>query len=74
MPWQLVVVIAALIVGGWRIDVWLYPFAPCRRCKGSGMSRGSKRTAYGLCKHGPRRVRFTGRRSADRQMARIRRP
>jgi hypothetical protein len=54
----------------WRVDVGLHPFAPCRRCKGSGWNRGSRQGAYGLCVHGPRRVRWTGRRAAARQMRR----
>ena len=67
----LIVVVLAV---GWRLDVYLHPFARCRRCGGSGWNWGSRSTAYGLCRHGLRRVRFTGRRSADRHIARQRRP
>lgn len=59
--------IAAVAVAGWRIDVRLHPFAPCRSCKGSGTNRGSRSGAYGLCPHGPRRVRAFAKRAAARQ-------
>lgn len=63
-------VIALVAFGLWRIDLELCPFAPCRVCKGSGQSRGSRAGAYGLCPHGPRRIRFTGRRAAARHLRR----
>lgn len=71
--WRLWLLLAGLWAL-WRADVYFHPFAPCVRCKGTGRNWGSRRTAQGLCKHGPLRVRFTGRRSADRQIERLRRP
>ena len=54
----------------WRADLELHPFAPCRKCKGSGRNVGSRRGAYGLCKHGPQRARWTGKKAAARHLAR----
>lgn len=71
--WRLWLLVAG-VWAMWRIDMYFHPFAPCRQCKGTARNWGSRSTAFGLCKHGPLRVRFTGRRSADRQMARVRRP
>jgi hypothetical protein len=62
--------IAAGLFAWWRFDVELHPFAPCRQCKGSGTNRGSRRGAYGLCPHGPRRVRLFARSAAARQSRR----
>lgn len=62
--------IAVLLIAVWRIDVYFHPFAPCRRCEGSGQNRGSRNTAYGLCRHGPQRVRFAASRAAARQQSR----
>ena len=64
--------IPVVAFAGWRIHVWLYPFARCRYCRGRGWTRGSRSTAYGLCRHGPGRVRFGARAAAERQKARSR--
>ena len=32
----------AAAVGWWRLDVWFHPFAPCRRCQGTGRNKGSR--------------------------------
>lgn len=64
----------ALGAGGvawWRLDVWFHPFARCRYCKGSGQNRGSRRDAYGLCRHGPQRIRFGASRAAARHRGRL---
>lgn len=62
--------IAVALIGAWRVDVELHPFAPCRKCKGTGTNLGSRRGAYGLCPHGPRRVRFAAKGAAARHLAR----
>lgn len=73
MPWGLIVVAAVLAVAGWRVDVWFHPIAPCRRCKGSGMNRGSRKGgARGVCTHGLERPRFAARKSFDRHQQRRR--
>lgn len=63
--------IAAVALAGWWIDLQFHPFRPCVHCKGSGQNWGSRRTAYGLCKHGPRQVRLGGRKAAARQLRRL---
>lgn len=63
--------LAVTLFAWWRVHLECHPFAPCRSCKGSGQNRGSTPGAYGLCGHGPQRVRFTGRKAAQRHMARI---
>jgi hypothetical protein len=42
----------------WVLSLYLWPFAPCRRCEGSGRNKGSNRKRYGECK----RCRGSGRR------------
>lgn len=69
--WRLWLLLAAVVVAGWRIDVYFHPFAPCRHCRGRGTNWGSRSTAYGLCRHGPRRVRFGARAAAERHRGRL---
>jgi hypothetical protein len=46
-------------VGGYLATCWLYPFANCRRCHGTGKNRNPiNRRTFGLC----RRCDGTGRR------------
>ena len=33
----------------WVVRAWFWPFAPCRRCGGSGQSRGSTGRRWGRC-------------------------
>lgn len=66
------VIAAAALFAWWRVDIELHPFAPCWRCKGRGTNRGSRRGAFGICKHGQRRARFTASRAAERHLARRR--
>jgi hypothetical protein len=50
----------ALVV--WVVSLYLWPFAHCLKCQGSGKNRGSKtrgRGRYGQC----RRCKGTGRRN-----------
>lgn len=55
VTWFLVgVAIAAVNVG----SLYLWPFAPCLSCKGTGRNQGSNRKRYGEC----RRCQGTGRR------------
>jgi len=55
---------AAIGVAAWLIRSWLWPFSPCRGCKGSGKNIGSTGRRYGThrrCKGTGRRVRFGAR-------------
>jgi len=58
--------LAALAVLGWRLlTVWLFPFAPCRHCRGSGKHRSARYwRPCRKCKGTGRRIR-TGRRIWD---------
>jgi hypothetical protein len=67
------VVLAAAAFAAWRIDVWFHPIARCRRCGGTGMNRGSRKRARGVCMHGQDRPRFAARKSFERHDARRRR-
>jgi hypothetical protein len=58
--------IVAAAAGWWRVDVYFHPFAPCRRCDGTGRNKGSRSKAYGLCRHGPRRTRLFAKKAAAR--------
>jgi hypothetical protein len=58
--------VIALVAAGWRVDVNLHPFAPCRRCSGSGRNKGSRSKAYGRCSHGPERTRLFASKAAAR--------
>jgi len=33
----------------WRVSVWLYPFAQCRRCSGTRQVPGSNKDRWGTC-------------------------
>jgi len=43
----LVVVVLVVI---WLVRVWLRPFGPCRRCRGSGRNIGSTGRRFGTCR------------------------
>ena len=43
---------------GYVVSLYLWPFAPCRKCEGSGRNQGSNRKRYGQC----RRCKGAGRR------------
>jgi len=60
----------AIAVAWWRIDLYFHPYAKCRKCKGSGQNAGSRVAAWGLCKHGPRRLRFMGRHLGSKKQLR----
>ena len=50
---------AGLVLFGVLVaSLYLWPFAPCRKCDGSGRNPGSKRKRYGQC----RRCEGAGRR------------
>jgi hypothetical protein len=49
-PHELLAVIGAATATWWLVRAWLWPFAPCRRCKGSKTNRGSTRKRFGNCK------------------------
>ena len=52
------ILIAALGAAAWAGSLYLWPFGPCVRCKGSGRNKGSTRKRFGECK----RCQGTGRR------------
>jgi hypothetical protein len=58
-----VLVLAALAVV-WLVRAWLWPFAPCRWCKGRKTNRGSTRKRFGNCRRcggTGHRIRFGAR-------------
>ena len=75
-----VILIALAAVAGWAGSLYLFPFAPCLRCKGTGRNGGSTRKRFGECKRcgGSGRRRRLGARTihrgavslADKQRAR----
>ena len=59
---------AALIIlvlaAAWAVSLYAYPFAPCLRCGGSGLKKGSTGRRFGLCRRcggSKRRQRFGSR-------------
>jgi DnaJ-class molecular chaperone len=40
---------AAILWGGYRVGLRLWPWGPCPKCGGSGRSRGSNSRRHGLC-------------------------
>jgi len=55
-----IVLIALIALVVWVVSLYLWPFAPCRKCQGSGRNRGSNpRKRYGQC----RRCQGAGRRN-----------
>jgi hypothetical protein len=61
-----VAIVAAVAFAWWRINVEINPYAPCRRCKGSGLGRFSRKSAFNLCKHGKQRTRAFAKGAAAR--------
>lgn len=53
------VILGLAALAGWVVSLYLWPFAPCRKCDGSGRNPGSKKKRYGQC----RRCEGTGRRT-----------
>jgi DnaJ-class molecular chaperone len=47
-----------IIIGGWAGSLYLWPFAKCRRCDGTGRNPGSNNSRWGQC----RRCRGNGNR------------
>lgn len=62
----------ALIIGvlavAWAVSLYVYPFAPCLRCGGTGLKKGSTGKRFGLCKRcgGSKRRQRTGSRTLHR--------
>jgi DnaJ-class molecular chaperone len=52
------VLVALLAVAVRVVTLYLWPYAPCRKCEGSGRNPGSKRGRFGQC----RRCEGAGRR------------
>lgn len=58
------VLIILLALGARAVTVYLWPYAPCRKCEGSGRNPGSKRKWFGQCRRcdgAGRRIRFGAR-------------
>ena len=51
------ILIALLASGGYVGSLYLWPFRPCGRCKGTGRNAGSNKKRFGQC----RRCRGAGR-------------
>jgi hypothetical protein len=59
-----VAVAVAVLAALWLLRAWLWPYAPCRRCKGTGKNAGSTGRRFGThrrCKGTGRRVRLGAR-------------
>lgn len=49
------------LAAAWVVSLYLWPFAPCGKCQGSGRNKGSNRKRHGECRRcgsKGRRVRF----------------
>jgi hypothetical protein len=46
-----VVLLAAAGVAVWLVRAWLWPFAPCRWCRGRKTNPGSTRMRFSTCRH-----------------------
>ena len=61
----LTLLLVALILGIWRaITLYMWPYAPCRKCEGSGRNAGSDGKRFGQCRRcrgAGRRIRFGAR-------------
>ena len=62
------VLIGAAALGLWAGSLYLWPFGPCGRCKGTGVRRGSNARRFGPCPRcgGTRRVQRFGSRTVHR--------
>ena len=49
MDTLITIAVALGLLACWQVSVWLYPFAPCRRCSGSGKVPGSNKDRWGTC-------------------------
>jgi hypothetical protein len=57
-------VIGLIALAGWAVSLYLWPFAPCGKCLGSGRNPGSNSKRHGQCrrcKGAGRRIRFGAR-------------
>jgi hypothetical protein len=52
------VLLGLAAIAAWAGSLWLWPFGPCMRCKGSGRNAGSTSQRHGEC----RRCKGSGRR------------
>jgi hypothetical protein len=56
--------VLAVLAACWLIRAWLWPFGPCRGCKGTGKNIGSTGRRYGThrrCNETGKRVRLGAR-------------
>ena len=60
--------IGCAVALAWVISLYLWPFAPCRRCSGKGTNAGSNRKRFGDCKGcgGTRRRQRPGSKTVHR--------
>ena len=63
-----IVIFALIAAVVWTVSRYLWPYAPCRRCRGSGKNTGSRRRRYGDCGKcgGSGRRRRIGARAVNR--------
>ena len=68
------ILIGFAAITGYVISLYLWPWKPCPRCKGSGVKRGSTRKRFGPCRHchGARHVQRPGSRYVARTVLSIR--
>jgi DnaJ-class molecular chaperone len=57
-------ILGLIALAGWVISLYLWPYAPCGKCGGSGRNPGSNSRRHGQCrrcKGGGRRTRLGAR-------------
>ena len=55
-------------LGAWALSLYAHPFGPCRKCKATGVNKGSGGKRFGVCKAcgGSRRKQRLGSRTLHR--------
>lgn len=75
MTLLLLIAVASVAYGSWRVSLRLHPYAPCRRCSGNrGRNWGSTGSRWGNCPRcggSGRRMRWGARKPLGHQAARV---